>query len=182
MNALPTAVFLDRDGTIIEDRHYLANPDEVKLVEGAAEAIARINSLLVPVVVVTNQSGIGRGYFTVEQHRAVTRKLDDLLAEKGARLDASYFCPHAPGDGCDCRKPGTLLFRRAAEENPAIDLTRALYIGDRMRDIEPGLRLGGDAVLVPSASSPAEDVKTAEDSARVAPSLGTAIDWFLCNN
>ena len=182
MNPLPTAVFLDRDGTIIEDRHYLSNPDEVALVPGAAEAVARVNALLVPVIVVTNQSGIGRGYFTVEQHIAVTRKLDELLAAKGARLDASYYCPHAPEDGCDCRKPGTLLFRRAAEENPGIDLSRSLYIGDRIRDIEPGLALGGNVVLVPSASSPAQDIKTAEESARVAPSLGTAIDWFLCNN
>jgi D-glycero-D-manno-heptose 1,7-bisphosphate phosphatase len=182
MNQLPTAVFLDRDGTIIEDKNYLSNPDDVALVEGAAEGIARINALLIPAIVITNQSGIGRGFFTVEEHLAVTARLDELLQKKGAKIDATYYCPHAPDEGCDCRKPGTRLFRQAAEEDPGIDLARSLYIGDRMRDIEPGLTLGGDAVLVPSPDTPAADVARAQEIARVAPSLGTALDWFLCNN
>ena len=182
MNPLPTAVFLDRDGTIIEDRQYLSNPDEVQLIDGAAEAIARINALLIPVIVVTNQSGIGRGYFTVEDHLAVTQRLDEILGRRGGTIDASYYCPHAPGDGCDCRKPGTRLFTQAAEDHPEIELARSLFIGDRMRDIEPGLKLGGQAVLVPSAGTSGADIEQARTAARVAPSLGTALDWFLCNN
>ncbi len=182
MNALPTAVFLDRDGTIIEDAHYLSDPAKVTLKEGAADAIARINATLVPVIVITNQSGIGRGLFTVAEHEAVTRKMNELLMERGARIDASYYCPHAPGDGCECRKPGLKLFQDAASDNPSIDLSRAVYAGDRRRDVEPGIVLGGSAVLVPSTQTPDDDVRFAGESARVAPSLGTVVDWYLCTN
>lgn len=182
MNPLPTAVFLDRDGTIIEDAHYLSNPEGVKLIDGAAEAIARINAALVPVIVITNQSGIGRGYFTEEQYRSVAQKVDELIAEKGGRIDASYFCPHSPDDGCDCRKPGVKLFRQAAADHPEVDLANALYVGDRMRDLEPGIVLGGNTVLVPGRETPLEDIIAAEERARVAPTLATALDWFLCSN
>ncbi|HEX6573322.1 MAG TPA: HAD-IIIA family hydrolase, partial [Gemmatimonadaceae bacterium] len=79
MNQLPSAVFLDRDGTVIEDVHYLSKPEQLKLIPGAAEAIARINAQLIPVIIVTNQSGIARGIFTVEDHERVTARLDELL-------------------------------------------------------------------------------------------------------
>jgi histidinol-phosphate phosphatase family protein len=182
LNQLPTAVFLDRDGTVIEDAHYLSKPEQVKLIDGAADAIARINSALVPVIVVTNQSGIARGIFSVDDHERVTAHLDKLLEEKGAHIDASYYCPHAPEDGCDCRKPGTLLFRNAKKDFPGIDLARALYIGDRFRDIEPALALGGQGVMVPSPETPKSEIEAASARARVAPSLATALDWFLCTN
>ena len=182
MNQLPTAVFLDRDGTIIEDAHYLSRPEQVKLIYGAAEAIARINALLIPVIVVTNQSGIARGFFTVEDYEQVMQHLNALLAEHGAHIDASYYCPHPPEAGCECRKPGTLLFRMAQEDNPEIELARALYIGDRLRDVEPALTLGGQGVLVPSPETPASEAEAAATRARVAPSLGVALDWFLCSN
>ncbi len=182
MNALPTAVFLDRDGTIIEDRHYLADPDGVELLPGAAEAISRINALLIPAIVVTSQSGINRGYFTMDQYLAVERRLDKVLAAHGARIDKSYVCPCGPDEDCECRKPRTGLFLKAAAEHPEIDLARSLYIGDRMRDIEPGITLGGQPVLVPSPETSAEDVEKAQAVARVAPSLGAALDWFLCTN
>lgn len=182
MNRLPTAVFLDRDGTIIHDAHYLSRPEEVRLIGGAAEAIARINAAMIPVIVVTNQSGIGRGYFTLDDYAAVASRLDSLLKEAGAHIDATYFCPHTPDDKCECRKPGDLLFRRAQAEIPAIDLEHALYLGDRMRDIRPGLSFGGDAVLIPHADTPTAETIEAGEVARTAPSLGTALDWYLCAN
>ena len=182
MNRLPTAVFLDRDGTIIEDAHYLSRPEQVKLIDGAGEAIARINSMLVPVIVVTNQSGIARGFLTEADHALITAHLESLLAARGARIDASYHCPHAPEDGCECRKPGTLLYQRARKEHPGIDLANALYIGDRFRDVEPALTLGGSGVLVPSRETPDYEKEAAEARARLAPSLSTAVDWFLCSN
>ena len=182
MNELPSAVFLDRDGTIIEDAHYLSRPEQVKLIDGAADAIARINSLLVPVIVITNQSGIARGLFTAEDHARISARLDDVLRAHGARIDASYYCPHGPEDGCDCRKPGTLLFRNAQRDNPGIDLSRSLYVGDRLRDIEPAFALGGQGVLIPSPETPQDEIEAASVRARVAPSLGTAVDWFLCTN
>jgi histidinol-phosphate phosphatase family protein len=182
LNPFPSAVFLDRDGTIIEDAHYLSRPEQVKLIEGAAEAIARINSLLIPVIIITNQSGIGRGFFTVEDHYLVTRRLDELLAERGAKIDASYYCPHPPDAGCECRKPGTLLFRNAKEDHPEIDLSRALYVGDRLRDVQPAAALGGDGVLVPSRETPESEIEAAKAFARIAPSLGVVVDWYLCSN
>jgi D-glycero-D-manno-heptose 1,7-bisphosphate phosphatase len=182
LNPFPSAVFLDRDGTIIEDVHYLARPEQVKLIDGAAEAIARINSLLVPVFVVTNQSGIGRGLFTIEDHDLVTKRLDELLAERGATIDASYYCPHAPDVECECRKPGTLLYRNAKSDHPEIDLSRSLYVGDRLRDVEPSVTLGGTGVLVPSPETPQSDIDAAKAFARIAPSLGVVVDWYLCSN
>lgn len=181
MNQLPAAVFLDRDGTIIEDEHYLSRPDQVRLIEGAAEAIARINTLLIPAIIVTNQSGIARGFFTEDEHERVMARIGEVLAEHGAHVDESYHCPHAPEDGCECRKPGTLLYRKASAAR-GIDLSRALYIGDRFRDVEPALTLGGHGVLVPSRETPPYEVDAARTRARVAPSLSTALDWFLCAN
>ncbi|MEP6507389.1 MAG: HAD family hydrolase [Gemmatimonadales bacterium] len=182
MNRPPTAVFLDRDGTIIHDAHYLSGPDQLQLINGAGDAIARINTAMIPVIVVTNQSGIGRGMFTIDDYTVVARRLDEMLAEFGAHIDATYFCPHTPDDKCECRKPGDLLFRRAQAEIPAVDLTHALYLGDRMRDIRAGISLGGDAVLIPNRDTPTTETLEAEEIARVAPSLGTALDWYLCTN
>ncbi|MEO8578088.1 MAG: HAD family hydrolase [Gemmatimonadales bacterium] len=181
MNSLPSAVFLDRDGTIIEDAHYLSKPEQVRLLPGAARAIARINAVLVPAIVITNQSGIGRGIFSDEDFERITDRLADVLAENGAHLDATYHCPHRPDEVCECRKPGTLLFRNAARDH-GIDLSRALYIGDRYRDIEPGITFGGNCVLIPSDETPPADTLAAEERARVAPSLSVALDWFLCSN
>lgn len=181
MNALPSAVFLDRDGTIIVDRKYISRPEDVELIEGAAESIARINATLVPVVVITNQSGIGRGYFTEADYQRVKERVDQLLAERGARIDATYFCPHKPEDGCQCRKPGRLLFDIAATDL-GIDLSKGLLIGDRVRDIEPAAAFGAHGVLVPGSHTPAEEVAQAMKSARVADSLAAALDWYLCTN
>jgi len=170
VNRLPTAVFLDRDGTIIHDAHYLSRPEQVQLIDGAADAIARINF------------GIGRGKFTLDDYAAVAKRLDDLLTPFGAHIDATYYCPHTPADKCECRKPADLLFRRAQSEIPAVDLAHALYIGDRMRDIRPGVAFGGDGVLVPAGDTPSAETIEAAEIARVAPSLGTALDWYLCTN
>ena len=182
MNSLPSAVFLDRDGTINVDTSYVSRVEDVKLIEGSAEAISRINSLLIPVIVVSNQSGIGRGYFTEEDSARVANRLDELLKERGAHIDATYICPHAPDAGCECRKPGLLLYRRAATDNPQIDLSTSLFIGDRMRDVQPAIALGGNGVLVPSPSTPAQELEWASANARVANSLATGLDWYLCTN
>jgi histidinol-phosphate phosphatase family protein len=162
--------------------HYLSRPEQVKLISGAADAIARINAQLIPVIVITNQSGIARGVFTVDDYKRAEQRLDDLLAENGARIDAAYYCPHSPEAGCDCRKPGTLLYRQAKQDFPEIDLSRALYLGDRFRDLEPAFALGGTGVLVPSPETPKSEIDAAELRARVAPSLATALDWYMCTN
>lgn len=148
------AVFLDRDGTVIADRHYLSDPAGVELLPGAAEAVRRLNREGFAAVLVTNQSGIGRGYHSEDDYRAVHRRLVELLAREDARLDGAYFCPLAPDapDPDALRKPGAGMFRRAAAEL-GLDLPGSWFVGDRLRDVLPARELGGRAVLVRSDQS-----------------------------
>jgi D-glycero-D-manno-heptose 1,7-bisphosphate phosphatase len=143
------AVFLDRDGTIIEDAGYLRDPAAVRLLPGAAFAIRQLNDCGWVAVVVTNQSGIARKLLTLDEYRATERRLDELLALEGARLDAHYFCPHLPelSGPCDCRKPGPLLYRQAADRF-GIDLSQSWWVGDRVRDVLPAKALGGKGILL----------------------------------
>jgi len=138
------AVFLDRDGTIVEDPGFLHEPGEVRLLPGAAAAIRRLNDAGWLVVIVSNQSGIARGVYDAAAYAAVQRRLVELLAAHGARLDGAYFCPHHPDitGPCDCRKPGVRLFRDAAA-GLDLDLARCFWVGDRVSDVEPARVLGG---------------------------------------
>ena len=174
------AVFLDRDGTLIEDAHYLSSPDGVQLLPGAPEAVAALNAAGVLSIVVTNQSGIAQGLVTEAEYRATRDRLDQLLAERGARVDATYHCPHHPSvsGACECRKPSAGMYRRAALDLD-IDLTRSLYVGDRRRDVEPALELGGRGVLVPSTVTPPNDIAWARAHAEVEHSLGDVVSGFL---
>lgn len=143
------AVFLDRDGTLVDDPGFLADPGQVALLPGAARAIRALAEGGYRVVVVTNQSGIARGRITWEQYRQVAERVRELLAAEGAALDATYVCPHHPAftGPCDCRKPGLAHYRLAASEH-GIDLARSVWIGDRMTDLEPARAFGGRAILV----------------------------------
>ena len=165
--------FLDRDGTIIEDVDYISRPEDVRLLPGAAKAIAALNAAAVPVIVVSNQSGIGRGYFTHDDFARVQARVEELLARENAHLDAVYICPHAPSDRppCACRKPGVALFECAAQEH-AIDLARSWYAGDKWRDLEPARTLGGIGFLVPARSTPGDDLARARELGLVRQSLG----------
>ncbi len=151
------AVFLDRDGTIIEDVAYLRNTEQVRLLPGAANAIKRLNASGFLAIVVTNQSGIARGLLSRNDYQLTERRVDELLARDGAQLDAHYFCPHLPEltGPCDCRKPGALLYRQAAEQFH-IELGRSWWVGDRMRDVLPADTLGGRGILVLSGAGEAE--------------------------
>lgn len=149
MGEMRRAVFLDRDGTIIEEREYLADPERVRLVPGTAQALGALQDAGLALVVVTNQSGIARGYYGEEDYRAVAVRLEQVLGKHGVRLDATYFCPHHPQltGPCDCRKPATGMFQRAAREL-GIDLARSFYVGDRLKDVLPASELGGTGILV----------------------------------
>ncbi len=140
-------VFLDRDGTIIEERHYLSDPDLVSLVPGAAGAIAAMRRKGYLVVVVSNQSGISRGYFTAEAAESVNRRMEELLEAGGAGLDAVYFCPHVDSDGCSCRKPKPGLIERACGDFD-VDLAGSYMVGDKMCDVMTGVNAGVRPVLV----------------------------------
>jgi histidinol-phosphate phosphatase family protein len=156
------AAFLDRDGTIIRDVDFISRPEDVRVVPGAATAIGTLNDAGVPVIIVSNQSGIGRGYFTYDTFERVQARIEELLGAEGAHIDATYICPHAPSDAspCPCRKPRVELFERAAREHD-IDLGRSWYAGDKWRDVEPGLTLGGSAFLIPARSTPPDELERA---------------------
>lgn len=185
------AVFLDRDGTLIRETHYLADPSRLALLPGAGQAVAKLRAAGFPVVVVTNQSGIARGFSTEEDLWAIHEKLGRLLARHGACLDGVYACPHHP-DGtveayrktCLCRKPGTGLFLQARDEL-AIQLDGSYHIGDKRADLEAAARAGLVSILVLSGYGKQEwesclsgtDPSPLPD--RVAAGLSEAADWVL---
>lgn len=150
---LRPAIFLDRDGTMIEERHYLADPDGVVLEAGAAEALARLQAAGFALVMISNQSGIGRGRMTHEDVERVNARLEALLGAEGVVLDKIYFCPHAPDDGCACRKPGTGMIE-AAKRDLALDLGRSVVIGDKDADLLCAGTLGMKGILVTTGHGP----------------------------
>jgi D-glycero-D-manno-heptose 1,7-bisphosphate phosphatase len=154
MAPLKPAIFLDRDGTLNEEVDYLCDPDELVLIPGAAASVARLNAMGVPVIVVTNQSGIGRGRFTWDDFHAVMARMDELLAAEGARVDGVYIAPHhEKGQGAYAvvdhpdRKPNPGMLTRAAEDH-GLDLARSWMIGDKAIDLEAGRRAGCQVALV----------------------------------
>ncbi len=131
-------VFFDRDGTLILDKHYLAEPDEVELLPGAARALARLAACGIRLFLVSNQSGIGRGYFTEAACQACQARLAALLERHGVRFTDMAYCPHAPGDGCDCRKPEVGLWRRIAGAR-GLDPAACAMVGDKRADVSFGI-------------------------------------------
>ena len=175
------AAFLDRDGTIIRDANYIRNPDDVEVLPGVAAALRELNERGVAVIVVTNQSGIARGMLTTRDHEAVTRRLDALLGAEGARIDATYMCPHHPDvtGPCECRKPGLSLYRKAIHDHQ-LDPARSAYVGDRWRDVAPALILGGMPILLDVASTLEEDrVDALRNGVATAPSFAKAIERYV---
>ena len=143
------AAFLDRDGTIIQEAHYLADPDGVVLVPGAAAAMRRLADAGYALVVVTNQSGIARGLYSDKDFHAVQQRLEALLRAKGVALDGVFYCPHHPEytGPCECRKPGLGMYRSAAEQL-GVSLAGSIFVGDRAKDVLPALQTGGRGFLV----------------------------------
>jgi D-glycero-D-manno-heptose 1,7-bisphosphate phosphatase len=175
------AAFLDRDGTIIQERHYLADPDGVELVPGTPAALRALAGLGYALVIVTNQSGIARGLYSEADFQAVQQRLEEVLAAQGVRFDAVYHCPHHPDvtGPCDCRKPDTGMYRRAVERL-GLSPERSVYVGDRLKDVLPAREMGGRGYLVrtgygdeEAAGVPA-DVTVIADLAELAAILGAA--------
>lgn len=158
--------FLDRDGTINEpaaEGDYVTAAEQVRLLPGAGEAVRVLNELPAKVVVVTNQRGIALGLMSEEDLAAVNARLGELLAAEGAHLDAILHCPHEKGS-CDCRKPGTGMFERAAREVEGVEIDGAAMVGDSAIDVEAGNRLGLTTVrLGPTAAGePQPDCEAAD--------------------
>ncbi len=140
-------MFLDRDGTIIRDVGYLGDPSEVVLLPGAVAALSMMSAAGFMLILISNQSGIGRGLITQDQADHVHRRFEELLEVEGVRLSASYYCPHRPEDSCPCRKPRTGLLERASTELN-IDLRASVMVGDRESDASAGTASGCQAILV----------------------------------
>lgn len=158
------AAFVDRDGTIIREREYLSEPAGVELLSGAAEGLRALEGAGYAIVVVSNQSGIARGLYDEAAYQAVQRRLVEMLAAHGVSVIGSYHCPHHPdfSGACNCRKPETGLFQRAAREHH-LDPVRSIFIGDRLRDVLPARELGGRAFLVRTGYGRDEAGKAGKD-------------------
>lgn len=174
------AAFLDRDGTIIEEAHYLAHEAQVLLAPGAAKAMRRLRDAGYLLIMITNQSGVGRGILTEEELGSIHDLINKMLATEGAALDDIYYCPHLPGAAvkeydkeCDCRKPGPGMILAAAEKH-GVDLARSVMIGDAERDVEAGAKAGCKTILLAPDGEPESTVAdfTAE-------TLGEAVERFL---
>lgn len=152
-------VVLDRDGTIVEDVGYLDDPQKLRLLPAAAQGLRLLHEAGHPLVVISNQSGVGRGLFSLERLHVINDRLCSMLAQAGAPLSGLYFCPHRPDDGCDCRKPNTALLHQAAGEL-GFEPHTAIVIGDKSSDVEFGKRVGATTILVVPGSA-ASDGKPA---------------------
>lgn len=182
------AVFLDRDGTINEEKDYLHRIEDFEFIPGASVAIRRLREAGFLVIVVTNQSGVARGYYTLEDVAILHRHMQRVLESTGAAVDGIYVCPHHPVEGvgeyrreCDCRKgrPGMLL--RAAEEH-GVDLRRSYMIGDKVADIEAGEMAGCLPLMVLTGYGEKESARIPSGRVRRFADLGEAADFILARH
>ncbi|MCX9014278.1 MAG: D-glycero-beta-D-manno-heptose 1,7-bisphosphate 7-phosphatase [Candidatus Methanoperedens sp.] len=146
------AVFVDRDGTINVDGPYLSDPDKFEMYSGVGESVKKLKEDGFKIIVMTNQSGIARGYFTEDVLSKIHERMKMKFSEFGVKLDGIYYCPHHPDDDCECRKPKTVLFKKAIKEHD-IDVNQSYMIGDKILDVCAGQKIGVKTVLIPEAHS-----------------------------
>lgn len=146
-------VLIDRDGTINVEKHYLSDPDQLELYPGVGRAIRRLNMMGLGVVVVTNQSGIARGYFDLKRLEQIHDRLYALLEAEGAMVDGLYICPHGPDDDCTCRKPLPGMVDQAVADHH-FDPAQSFMIGDKEVDVEMGHAVGAKSFLVRTGHGP----------------------------
>lgn len=178
---LVRAVFLDRDGVINEEVNYLCRPDEFRLLPRTASAIRDLRRAGFRVVVVTNQSGLARGYFSPDDLAAVHERMRSELARARTRLDGIYVCPHHPDDSCQCRKPEIRLFQQAAQDLK-LRLDQSYYVGDKLTDLIPGKTLGGRTILVLTGHGQREQELARQQSFQpehIAANLYEAAEWII---
>jgi D-glycero-D-manno-heptose 1,7-bisphosphate phosphatase len=147
LNSRYPILFLDRDGTIIEDVHYLSDPQHISIIDGAVDALLMFQQNGYLLIVVTNQSGVSRGYFDIQSVIEVNLALDRLLHKYGVYIHSWHFCPHGPLDNCSCRKPKTGLLKEATT-NIRVDHHRSLMIGDKTSDLIAGANFGIESWLI----------------------------------
>ncbi len=178
------AVFLDRDGTVNEEVNYLSELEQVKILPRSARAIKLLNEHNFKTIIITNQSGVARGYFSIQRLEDINNHLKNELLREGGIIDAIYYCPHHPDEGCSCRKPETGLLEKAAGVFD-IDLALSYIIGDRLNDLETGRRVGCGTVLVLTGYG-AGEAKEVENwnfqPDHIAQDLHDAVLWILAQN
>lgn len=175
------AVFIDRDGTIAKDIPYCSRPEDFELLPTVGEGIRLLNGSGFKVIIITNQSGIARGYFTEQTLQRIHEKMEGDLAGYGAHIDAIYYCPHHPDDHCHCRKPNIGLLEKAAQEL-RLDLSSSYLIGDKFLDIETANKARCKAVLVPSSEPEKNllrDDYTGADIDFICSDFYTAVRWIV---
>ena len=186
MNSMPEAVFLDRDGVINEEVDYPKEPKDLRLIEGVPAAIRRLNGRKIPVIVITNQSGVALGFYSEPQVELLHESLAKELKKDGAHIDRFYYCPHHPnGKGryaitCDCRKPMPGLLHQAARDFN-INLSRCVVVGDKAKDIQAGESVGARTILVMTGYG-SKEISAWKESFQptfVAPDLPGAVEWLL---
>lgn len=173
------AVFLDRDGTIIEEVEYLSDIRDLRPFHGVGKSLQMLRNSGFAVVLITNQSGVTRGYFSEEFVRSVHTRLEEMLSFK---FDGIYYCPHGPDDGCDCRKPKPGMIRQAVEEI-GIDLNQSYMIGDKSTDVDLAVRAGFPGLLVLTGYGfDNKNKQNAAKTAYVASDFNDACKWILTKN
>lgn len=184
-----SAVFIDRDGTLIVDAEYLSDPDKLELFEESAAALKKLNEANILAIIVTNQSGVARGYFDENNVHLLNHKLSDELNKQNARLDAVYYCPHHKNGTiekykkeCDCRKPKTGLIKQAQNDFKEINLNKSYVIGDKASDIELAKNAGCKSILVKTGYG--KQVLKGSYQKYIEPdfiaeNMKDAVDWIL---
>lgn len=169
------AVFLDRDGTIAEDVNFCCRVDDFRLLPGVPEALRLLTQHGYKLIVVSNQSGVARGYLTEEDLQQINDHMQGQLNESGVGLEGVYCCIHGPDDDCDCRKPKPGLLVAAAAQHD-IDLSKSYMVGDSARDIAAGQAAGCRTVLVTTGPGPYDNIEPEPDF--VTDSLLSAAAWI----
>jgi len=175
-------VFIDRDGTINANTGYIKTPDDFKIYKGVAEGIKILNNMGYKVIIITNQSGIARGFFNEEMLEKIHEKMKKELSEKGATVDAIYFCPHHPDEKCNCRKPEPGMLQKAMKDFD-VDVQKSFIIGDRMLDVEAGNKIGVKTVLVPENKKKV-DIEMQESNITpdiVCDDFYSGVEWIVKN-
>ena len=172
------AIFLDRDGTIMRDASHVGEVDQVVLIPNAVPSLKRLQDAGYKLFVITNQSGVGRGYFTREAVESIHTRLNEQFNQAGVRFERYYVCPHHPEDNCECRKPKPKLLLDAAREY-GLDLSRSFMIGDRASDIQAGVNAGARSILVLTGVGRETLAKGETKPDHVAHDIAEATTWIL---
>jgi len=179
------AVFVDRDGTIVEDIGYMNSPEQIKFIPGSLEAIKKLNNAGYKVIVITNQAGVARGLVAEDMLQTIDKTLHKLILNSGAHLDGLYYCPHHPEYGvypykqvCECRKPHPGLLKRA-QKHFDIDLSLSFMIGDKATDVEAGKRAGTKTIFLLTGKGKKEESKIKDQPNHIAKNLLEAVKWIV---